>query len=262
MGKTWIGAACCVLLAVACAQSPTGHPQLLLVSDAEMAQMGVASFDDVKRETPPTTDKALSAYVECIANAITREAAPNTRWEVVVFQSDDVNAFALPGGKIGVYTGILKAAQDQDELATVLGHEVAHVIAKHGNARVSAALAAQTGVQLTAAAVGGSAGPNREVAGLLGLGTELGVLLPYSREQETEADELGLQYMANAGFQPKAAVELWQNMQRIAGDKMPTFLSTHPSNAARIADIGAKVPAATRRYEAARQAGKTPQCRR
>ncbi len=222
--------------------------------------MGVSAFDDVKKETPVSKDQALSAYVQCVASAITKEAAPNVPWEVVVFDSDDVNAFALPGGKIGVYTGMLKVAESQDQLATVLGHEVAHVTARHGNARVSAALATETGVQLTSAALGSKVGGTRELAGLLGLGAELGVLLPYSRDQESEADVLGLDYMANAGFEPGASVELWRKMQSVAGDKVPTFLSTHPSNEARIQELSSKLPAATKRYEAARQAGRAPRC--
>lgn len=260
MRKRWLALGWCTLLSIACVQSPTGRPQLLLVSDTEMAQMGVSTFNDVKKETPVSTDRNLSAYVQCVASAITKEAAPSIAWEVVVFESSDVNAFAVPGGKIGVYTGLLEVAQNQDQLATVLAHEVAHVTARHGNARVSAALAAETGVQLTSAALGGSAGGSRELAGLLGLGAELGVLLPYSRDQETEADVLGLEYMASAGFEPGAAVQLWRNMQGVAGNKMPTFLSTHPSNEARIQELSSKLPAAAKRYEAARQAGKIPRC--
>jgi predicted Zn-dependent protease len=250
------------LLAVACAKSPTGHPQLLLVSDAEMAKMGVAAFNEVKAETPPTQDQALADYVRCVAAAITNTAAPGMRWEIVTFESKEANAFALPGGKIGVFTGILGVAENQDQLATVLGHEVAHVTARHGNARVSAALAADTGVQLTSAIMGPSVRGQREILGLLGVGAQLGVLMPYGRDQETEADVLGLGYMADAGFDPAASVELWQNMKRVSPEQPPTFLSTHPSHEGRIEELTAKLPAATARYRAARQAGRAPSCPR
>ena len=256
----WLASASAALLGVACAKSPTGRPQLLLVSDDEMVKMGVAAFDEVKAETPPTRDTAASDYVACIAAAITGTAAPSTRWEVVTFESQEANAFALPGGKIGVFTGMLEVAESQDQLAAVVGHEVAHVIARHGNARVSAALAADTGVQLTSAAIGQSAGASREVLGLLGVGAQLGVLMPYGRDQETEADALGLEYMADAGFDPAAAVQLWKNMQRRSTGGPPTFLSTHPSHEGRIEDLTAKLPRAVERYQAARRAGRSPSC--
>ena len=262
MRNIWLVAAHCAVLSIACVKSPTGRPQLLLVSDDEMAKMGVAAFNDVKTETQPTTNASLSAYVRCVATAITKDAAPGIQWEVVVFESQEVNAFALPGGKIGVYTGLLPVAENQDELAAVVGHEVAHVVARHGNARVSAALATETGVELTSAVVGGATAKNRELLGLLGVGAQLGILLPYSRDQETEADVLGLEYMANAGFEPAAAIQLWRNMEKVSGNQVPTFLSTHPSHEGRIEELTAKLPAATKRYQAAQQAGKAPRCTR
>jgi len=249
-----------LLLGVACAQSPTGRPQLLLVSDDEMARLGVKAFNEAKAETPPTRDPSLSAYVRCVAVAITQHVAPNQAWEVVVFESGQVNAFALPGGKIGVYTGLLRVAENPDQLATVLGHEIAHVAARHSNARVSAALATGTGLTLASLLAGGPKGDNRELLGLLGVGAQLGILLPYSRDQETEADVLGLDYMAQAGFDPAASIELWRNMERASPSQPPTFLSTHPSHEGRIKELTARLPEATARYQAARRAGKVPRC--
>jgi predicted Zn-dependent protease len=251
-----------LLLGVACAKSPTGRPQLLLVSDADMAKMGVAAFNQAKAETPPTRDQNLSAYVRCVATAITQRVAPNQPWEVVVFDSDQVNAFALPGGKIGVYAGLFRAAETPDQLATVVGHEIAHVIARHGNARVSAAMATETGLTLTSLLAGGAKGGNQELLGLLGTGAQVGILLPYSRAQESEADALGLDYMAQAGFHPPASVELWRNMERLGGSQPPAFLSTHPSHGRRIDDLTAKLPEAVARSEEARKTGNLPQCTR
>lgn len=260
MRSGWFAGGWAMIMGLACAKSPTGRPQLLLVGDDEMARMGVAAFDEVKAETPTTKNADLTAYVRCVADAITADAAPNARWEVVVFDSPEVNAFALPGGKIGVYTGLLGVTENQDQLATVLAHEVAHVLAKHGNARVSAAYAANTGLTLTSAVVGTSSRGNREVLGLLGVGAQLGVLLPYGRDQETEADVLGLRYMSDAGFDPAAAIQLWRNMQKATGKGPPTFLSTHPSHEGRIEELSARLPAAAQRYQAALRAGKSPRC--
>ncbi|MCK9563171.1 MAG: M48 family metallopeptidase, partial [Bacteroidales bacterium] len=192
------------LLLAACATSPTGRSQIILVSDAEMAQMGAQAFDQLKKETPPTRNSSVSSYVNCVANAITPHVEGRYSWEVEVFEDDSVNAFALPGGKIGVNTGLLKAAQNQHQLAAVVGHEIAHVIARHSAARVSNQLATQMGV--TAVAAGTGMDPQ-----LIGMGADLLVTLPYSRGDETEADILGLDYMARAGFDPRESVALWQN---------------------------------------------------
>jgi predicted Zn-dependent protease len=246
----------------ACAHSPTGQPQLLLVSDSEMREMGAAAFQEAKAETPPTKDPGANEYVRCISAGLARVVAPNERWEVAVFDSPQVNAFALPGGKIGVYTGILHVAETPDQLAAVLGHEMAHVFAKHSNARVSAAMAADTGLTLTSLIAGGPRGRNRDLLALLGVGAQVGVLLPYSRDQETEADVLGIDYMARAGFDPAASIDLWRNMARAGGSRPPTFLSTHPSPEGRMKKLAEKLPAANARFQEARLAGNTPRCTR
>ena len=251
-----------VLLCSACARSPTGRPQLRLVGDDQMTKMGLEAFDEVKSETPETKDSNASQYVACVAKAVTAEAKSEGDWEVRVFESKEVNAFALPGGKIGVYTGLLGVTANQDQLATVLAHEVAHVTAKHGNARVSSALATNAGLELTSAFAGKSTPMKREALGLLGLGAQVGILLPYGRDQETEADVIGLDLMAKSGFDPRASVELWRNMAKATGDKQPpTFLSTHPSHEGRIEELSARMPAAQQHFVAAREAGKAPRCR-
>lgn len=247
----------------ACATSPLGHTQLRLFSDEQMARMGSAAFMEMKSQTPATKDARVNSYVTCVANAITREVgAPSAghNWEVQVFAQDDVNAFALPGGKIGVYTGLLKYAQNQHQLAAVIGHEVSHVLAQHSNARVSSAYATEAGLAVLDVLTGAPSPQKRQMLALLGLGAQVGVLLPYGRGQETEADLLGLDLMARAGFDPRESVKLWRNMARVGGQKPPEFLSTHPSGQTRINDLTNRMPHALALYEQARAQGKSPNC--
>ncbi len=250
-------------LVVACATSPTGRKQLILLPDSQMDQLGVASYAEMKKSQPIETDDSANAYVRCVARAITNELSgkwARQNWEVTVFKDDSANAFALPGGKIGVHTGLFKAAKNQDQLAAVLGHEVGHVLARHGNERVSTNLVAQTGVQLTAAAIGGSPAKRQAVLAALGVGTQLGILLPFSRRHESEADLIGLELMAKAGFDPRESIKLWENMGKLGGGKPPEFLSTHPSGTTRMHDLNRAMPKAMALYEAARRQGKHPQC--
>ena len=223
--------------------------------------MGVAAFDQVKSKTRVSGDVSTNAYVKCVAGRITAEINPAQagarNWEVQVFMSDDVNAFALPGGKIGVYTGLLRVAKTQDQLAAVIGHEVAHVLAHHANERVSTAYTAEAA--LTAVSASGMVSP--QLMSLMGLGTQVGVLLPFSRTQESEADLLGLDLMARAGFDPRQSIALWQNMgaSRKSGAP-PEFLSTHPSDATRMSKLNARMPSAMSLYQTANNAGRRPQC--
>jgi predicted Zn-dependent protease len=245
----------------ACAVSPLGRRQLAFFPDAQLADMGVAAFNQLKAKTPVSTTAKTNAYVKCVADSITSTLAPGESpvryWEVVVFDSPDANAFALPGGKIGVYTGLLKVAKTQDQLAAVIGHEVAHVLARHSNERVSTAYTAEAAMTVVSA----SGVASRELMALLGVGAQVGVLLPFSRTQESEADLLGLDLMARSGFDPRQSITLWQNMNaaRTSGAP-PEFLSTHPSDATRIGKLNARMPRATSLYEAARSAGRQPRC--
>lgn len=255
-----------VLIAIACATSPTGRKQVLLYSDAELDQMGVAAFQQQKQELPASTDAATSRYVQCVAGAIVAQLDPaqRTGWEVQVFQTDDVNAFALPGRKIGVYQGLLRVATTQDQLAAVIGHEVGHVLARHGNERVSQATLAQISQQAVAAAVQSadmSSEAGQMVMAGFGLGAQYGVLLPFSRTQESEADAIGLDLMAKAGFDPRAAVTLWQNMAAAsAGAEPMEWASTHPSSQTRIERLQADMDPALALYQQARAAGRQPRC--
>ncbi len=238
----------------ACATSPTGRRQLILLGDSQMNTMGVQAFTQMKSETPAEADPKINAYVKCVVSPLTKvvDADGKSRsWEVVVFKSDQVNAFALPGGKIGVFTGIMKAAQTADQLAAVVGHEIGHVIARHGSERVSQSLAAQGLLTAGGLVAGTESKRNQIILGLAGVGAQVG-LLYYSRDQESEADLIGLDLMARAGFDPKQSVALWQNMKTATGDKAapPEFMSTHPSNERRIRDLQANIPKAIPTYQA------------
>jgi predicted Zn-dependent protease len=242
------------VLVVACATSPLGRRQLKLVSDEQMNQMGVTSFTQLKQKTPETKDAKASAYVTCVARNITAVMEPGVQWEVRTFDDKAVNAFALPGGKIGVYTGLLKVASTQDQLAAVIGHEVAHVIAGHSSERVSESMAAELGLTVVQA----STGVNAE---MLGVATSVFFLLPHSRTHESEADLLGLDYMAKAGFDPRASITLWQNMRQASGgNKPPEMLSTHPAEETRIRMLEQRLPIAMPLYEQARAQGRKPAC--
>jgi predicted Zn-dependent protease len=240
------------LVVAACATSPLGRRQLKLVSDEQMTEMGVAAFSDLKKKTPESKDAKVVAYVNCVARQVTA-VMPQQQWEVRVFDDKAVNAFALPGGKIGVYTGLLKAATNQDQLAAVIGHEVAHVIAGHSAERVSENMAANLGLTVVQATTGVS-------AQMLGIATNVFFLLPHSRAHESEADLLGLDYMAKAGFDPRASITLWENMGKQGGEKPPEMLSTHPSDTTRIGHLRDRLPIAMPLYEKAREQGRRPDC--
>jgi len=253
-----------VAVLVACATSPLGRRQFLLISDAEVSEAGIASYRQMQQKIPRATDTSQVRYVNCISNAITAQI-PNlkaagplrvpTGWEVTVFDSKDVNAFALPGGKIGVYTGLIKVANTQDQLAAVIGHEITHVLAGHSAERYSDQMASQVG----GAVLQASTGINGE---LIGMAANAFFLLPFSRVHETEADLLGLDLMALAGFDPRQAITLWQNMARASGgQKPPEFMSSHPSDETRIRNLSERLAIAMPLYELARAEGRTPQCK-
>jgi predicted Zn-dependent protease len=253
-----------LLFLASCATSPLGRKQLRLFPEAEMVAMGIAAFDKIKAETPLSRDLQLNRYVQCVTTAITaelRNAAGQAAWEVLVFEDDAANAFALPGGKIGVYKGLLKVAANQDQLATVIGHEIAHVLADHSNERISTAYVTQTGIQQLVQIIGGDASPGQQrLLALLGVGAHVGIELPFGRTQEREADVLGLELMAQAGFDPRQSLHLWQRMSQTDGARPPEFLSTHPSHETRMSDLNEHMPEAVALYERARAQGKQPRC--
>jgi predicted Zn-dependent protease len=206
----------------------------------------------------------VNAYVKCIANdviAVLPKQYASQKWEVVVFEEDSANAFALPGGYIGVHTGLLNVAKNQHQLATVIGHEVGHVIAEHSNERVSQNSLLQTGMQVGSAALDmGNVKYRNEIMQGLGLGAQFGVILPFSRSHESEADIIGLDLMAKAGFNPQESVTLWQNMSQAGSNATPEFMSTHPAPGNRIKELQANMSSAMKAKNSANKAGKNPAC--
>jgi predicted Zn-dependent protease len=258
--KLLAGLALAVL--AACTTTPTGRSQLILVSDADMDKMGATAFNQIKTSGKLANDPARARYVRCVADALIAqlpEPARSQTWEVALIADNSANAFALPGGKVGVHTGLLKVAKDQDQLAAVIGHELGHVISRHAAERVSQQFAADTALQVVNSATGGE---RQQLLGLLGLGAQAGVILPFSRRHESEADVLGQRYMAQAGFDPHAAAALWQNLVAQGnGSRVPAWISTHPDPQQRIQSLQAGAPALMPTYQQARAAGRKPACR-
>lgn len=249
---------------VGCKSSPTGRTQIAMYSEAEMNQLGKQSFVQMKKQQPINTDAKINRYVQCVADnviSVLPAKYANQQWEVVVFEEPSANAFALPGGKIGVHTGLLKVAQGQDQLATVLGHEVGHVIAEHSNERMTAAGIKQAALQV-ADAYSRSQGNrlHNETMMALGVGAEYLGMMPFSRMHESEADKIGLDLMAKAGFNPKQSVELWRNMAANNNGAPPEFLSTHPSSDTRISDLRSWMPDAMALHNQAKAQNKRPHC--
>lgn len=254
-------AALVAIVVAACSVSPTGRKQLLIFPDAEVATMGMTAFDQQKKETPVSKDAKTTAYVQCVAGQLLKAMGQNpAEWEVVLFDAKQVNAFALPGRKIGVYAGLLPVANNQHMLASVVGHEIGHVIARHSNERLSTQFATQQGMAVLQALGGEMTETKKMLYGALGLGAQYGLILPYGRMQESEADIIGLELMARAGFDPQQSVVLWQRMSEANPKQPPQWLSTHPSNQARIAELQARMAAASALQQQARAAGATPNC--
>ena len=223
-------------------------------------QLGLSSFDQLKTNTPISHDPAANAMVQRVGKRIAQVAGkdlPNAQWEFVVFDSKEANAFCLPGGKVGVYTGILPITKDDAGLATVLGHEIGHAVAHHGAERMSQAEVSQGLGSLAGSAIGSSSYSQYQgvFMSLYGIGSQVGYELPHSRQQESEADHIGLIYMARAGYDPSAAIDFWErfaayNKQQGGGQAslLNRFLSTHPVDDQRIADLKKLLPEAQKEF--------------
>ena len=251
------------LLVSACATttSPTGRRQMVGgVSQADLDQLGAKAFAETKQKEKISTDGKQNAYVQCVVNALVAQLPAQyrgVRWEAAVFVNNEPNAFALP-----VNTGILSVAKNQDQLAAVIGHEIGHVISRHHEERLTRQMGAQTGLAVLGALAGAAYGDGAAstVNQLGGAGAQAAFLLPGSRTQESEADVVGQRLMAEAGFDPAQAVNLWQNMMAAGGSRSPQWLSTHPDPANRIRELQRDAPALNGVFQQAQAAGRKPRC--
>ncbi len=250
------------LFTVSCATVPiTGRSQLQLIPDSEMLAMSFQQYDEFLGQNALSRDSYQTQTVRRVGNNIAHaveqffrdnnmaQEIQNYSWEFNLVESDDVNAWCMPGGKVVVYTGILPLTRDETGLAVVMGHEVAHAVASHGAERVSQGLLVQFGGTALSAALSQQPTATRELwMTAFGVGTQVGVMLPYSRTHETEADRLGLIFMAMAGYDPRAAVDFWTRMSQAGGAGQPEIISTHPSDQTRIRNIENFMPEALGYY--------------
>jgi predicted Zn-dependent protease len=234
----------------------TGRVQRVAFSTAQEEVLGLQAFHEVLATSDVVEGGPAAETVRRVASRIaaqTGKAAQDFKWQVSVVNSEQVNAFCLPGGKIVVYTGILPVAETEAGLATVIGHEVAHAVARHGAQRVFQNQLVQTALIGASFSLSDMDYTQRQtIMGLLGAGAQYGVLLPFGRDHETEADEMGLLYMARAGYDPRESIAFWERMGRAAGSgQPPEFMSTHPSHGTRIRNLQEFMPRALREYEKA-----------
>lgn len=261
--KHWILAASIAAIVAACATttSSTGRKQYVgAVSQQQLDQMGAQAFTEAKSKGPLSTDAKQNAYVRCVVTALVKELpaqAQGVAWETAVFSNKEPNAFALPGGKVGVNTGILAVARNQDQLAAVLAHEIGHVVENHHNERITRQMGASGLLQVVGALAGDYGSLVTQGGGMLAQG---GFLLPGSRTQESEADVVGQQLMAKAGFNPEQAVNLWENMIAASSGRAPQWLSTHPDPQSRIQELGKRASSLVPVYQQARASGRVPKC--
>lgn len=227
-----------------CATNPeTGRSQFMLVSQGQLAKLSASAWSDVKEETPVSIDPVLNNQLRRVGGRIARGAnRQNENWEYAVFDTDEKNAFVMPGGKVGFYRGIMEFSENDDQIAAIMGHETGHVTARHAAERYSQKMAAGVGLQVANVAL--SQRDNRykgEIAAILGAGVQFGIILPFSRKHELEADKLGVDYMYRAGYDPRQAVRMWERMGEVSKSRQPEILSTHPSPQTRVRALDAYI---------------------
>jgi predicted Zn-dependent protease len=230
----------------------TGRHQLILISNEQELSLGEEAYKKTLKSSKLSADAASTATVRRVGERIAKAAnRPDYKWEFNLVEDKTPNAFCLPGGKVVVYTGILPFTKDETGLAVVMGHEVAHALARHGAERMSTGELAGIAGQ-TAAIIFGGGNPETEkqVEQAFGIGSSVGLLLPFSRHQESEADEIGLLLMAKAGYDPRQAIDFWKRMEQGQNGAPPEFLSTHPSDKTRINRIEGWMPEALKAYQA------------
>ena len=251
------------VLIAACATVPiTGRKQLSLIPDSQMHQLSYQQYDQVIAESELSKDAEATAMVQSVGHRIqvavedyfARQGMSNHldgyRWEFQLIESDQVNAWCMPGGKVAFYSGILPLCRDETGIAVVMGHEVAHAIAEHGSERMSQQLAIQMGgIALNEAVKNEPEQTQAIYLAVFAVGAQYGAMLPYSRLHESEADHMGLIFMAMAGYDPREAPKFWERMAAAGGAKPPEFMSTHPSDETRIRQLNERMPEAMRYYQ-------------
>ena len=264
MKKIFLFSAMVAMLLSGCSKVPiSGRNQLNLVSDSEVLQASLASYKDfmgkatkstqtVKSEQVTRVGRKIAAATEAYLNANgMSDQVKNFAWEFNLVKDSQINAFCMPGGKIVVYEGIMNLVSSDDELAVVLGHEVAHAVAKHSNERMSQQKALEYGGAILGAITQGTSQSTQSLANtVFGLGANYGVMLPFSRKHETEADNMGLVLMTMAGYNPDCALSFWQKMSASGSNSKMEILSTHPSDATRIANLQKQIPIVKQKYAA------------
>lgn len=254
-GKRILCAAAAALLltaASACQSVPyTGRSRMLMTSESYETDSGKQAWDELKKTETISTDATANALVARVGKRIADAAdCPNFSWEFLVFRNPEANAFCLPGGKVGIYTGILSSMSCEAELAGVIGHEVGHAIARHGGERMTQSLLQSIGAALLSETT-----RNEQILQAYGVVSNLGVILPYSRKHEHEADTLGLILMAKAGYDPSSLIAFWRNFSKTGGSSgsfLEKFLSTHPLDSERISAMEKQLPEAMQYYNRAK----------
>jgi len=241
----------CACLIVACQTvEQTGRSQFIIASESQELQLGDQAYQETLKKNRLSTRSDWQAQLRRVGQRIAAATdKPDYKWEFNLIQGKEINAFALPGGKVVFWEGMMPLAQDDNGIAVVMGHEIAHALARHGAERMSQTMGAQAIGELLAAGVGQvSPGMRDDFLKVYGLGTTVGILLPWGRTQESEADRIGLTLMAKAGYDPASAIAFWERMSKVSGDKPPEFLSTHPSDITRINQIKQWMPEARSYY--------------
>lgn len=263
MRKQLLTATAAMLLLAGCSSVPvTGRKQMLLVSDQEVLSSSLTQYNSYMQTATRSTNATQSAMVTRVGKKIAAATEQYLRqnglssqlsafaWEFNLVKDDQVNAFCMPGGKIVVYEGLMKLVASDDELAVVIGHEVAHAVAKHSNERMSQEILAQYGAQILSTTLAQKSAATQQLAGqIYGLGAQYGAILPFSRKHESEADYMGLIFMSMAGYNPDVAITFWKKMSAGGGASVPEFMSTHPSDSRRISDIQKELPAIKAQYK-------------
>lgn len=249
--KTIFSTILCFFLFVGCVVTPeSGRTAIIAIPFSQEVALGDQAYKDILKKEKLSADSRMAAIVRRVGERLAKVTTmPNLKWEFKLVESKQQNAFALPGGKVAIYTGILPMCQTEAGLAAVMGHEIAHAVARHGAQRMTQQMALQGGMALASLSLA-NVGSRNLILGALGLGVNYGIVLPYGRGHESEADQIGLTYMARAGYDPREAVQFWTRFSKAkGGGQPPEILSTHPADTTRIKDLNRLLPAATKVYQ-------------